>query len=154
MLEISSVGAKVKYAIETTKGTRPTTGYKVISDISEAPEVSMSTETLDASNISDTITRYIAGRQDPGGEKSFTANHTEAFITAWGTLVEEANKAYADGKSCWFEYDYPSPATKSYFWSGIPMPLGNNGIQQNQVDTIPASVICTGVDGWQEKSTT
>ena len=153
MLEISSVGAKVKYAIETEKGKRPTTGYTEMPNIREAPEISMSTETLDASDISDKITRYIAGRQDPGGEKSFTVNHTEAFIDIWETLVKAAAEAYEKGLQTWFEYEYPSPAKKSFFWSGIPMSLGNNGIQQNTVDTIPAPVICTGVEGWKEKST-
>lgn len=153
MLEISSVGAKVKYAIESKPGVRPETGYIEIPNINEAPEISMSTETLDASDISDKVTRYIPGRQDPGGEKSFTANHTEKFIEIWEKLVKDAGEAYDKGLACWFEYVYPAPAKKSFFWAGIPMALGNNGIQQNQVDTIPASVICTDVAGWKDKST-
>jgi hypothetical protein len=82
-LEISTVGATVKYAVEATAGTRPTTGYTEIPDVSEAPEFDMSVETLDASNITDTVTRYILGRQDPGGDKTFTLNHTENVITVW-----------------------------------------------------------------------
>lgn len=152
-LEISTVGAKVLYAVETTAGTRPTTNYTVIPDVSEAPEFDMSLEVLDASNITDAVTRYIPGRQDPGGDKAFTLNHTDAVITAWDTLVSAAETAWASGKSVWFEYQYPNSA-KSYFWSGIPKALGSSGIAQNEVSKIPAHVAVTGWAGWAAKSTT
>lgn len=151
-LEITTVGAKVLYCIESTAGTRPATGYTEIPDINEAPEISLATDALDASNITDLITRYAKGRQDPGGEKSFTCNHTEAFITAWETFKSAADAAFAQGKQAWIEYKFPG-ATKSFYWSCIPMQLGSNGIQQNSVDMIPASVICTGVEGWDTAST-
>lgn len=147
MLEISSVGAKVSYGVETTAGTQPTTWVE-IPDVSEAPEVSLATESLDASNITDYITRYIPGRQDPGGEKTFTLNHTDAVITAWATFVSAAETAKAGGKATWIKYEYPE-ATKAFYWKGEPKALGNNGIQQNQVSTIPGTVICNGVEGWQ-----
>lgn len=152
-LEITTVGATVKYCIETTAGTRPTTGYTEIPDVNEAPDFPMDVEVLDASNTTDLITRYVPGRQDPGGDKEFTLNHTEAVITAWDTLVTAASAAYATGKQTWFEYVYPD-ATKSFFFTAIPLALGNGGIAQNEVDTIPAHVICTGIGGWATKSTT
>ncbi len=152
MLEISSVGAQVKYAVEQTAGTRPTSGYTVIPNISEAPEISMEIEALDASDISDTVTRYIPGRADPGGRASFTANHTEAFIEGWEEFVEAAETARSAGKAVWVEYSYPN-AQKSFYYSCIPHPLGNSGIQQNQVDTIPAPITVTNVHGWDTKST-
>lgn len=151
-LEITTVGATVKYCVETTAGTRPTTGYTEIPDVNEAPDFPMDVEVLDASNTTDTITRYVAGRQDPGGDKEFTLNHTENVITVWNTLVSAASAAYADGKQTWFEYVYPD-ATKSFFFTAIPLALGNGGIAQNEVDTIPAHVICTGIGGWEAKST-
>ena len=151
-LEISTVGATVKYAVEATAGTRPTSGYTVIPDVSEAPDFPMDVEVLDASNITDEVTRYIPGRQDPGGDKEFTLNHTEAVITAWDSLVTAAETAYKAGKATWFEYVYPN-ATKSFFFSAIPLALGNGGIAQNEVDTIPAHVICTGIGGWDTAST-
>lgn len=151
-LEITTVGATVKYCVETTAGTRPTTGYTEIPDVNEAPDFPMDVEVLDASNITDLITRYVAGRQDPGGDKEFTLNHTENVITVWNTLVSTASAAYAEGKQTWFEYVYPE-STKSFFFTAIPLALGNGGIAQNEVDTIPAHVICTGIGGWEAKST-
>lgn len=153
MLEISSVGASVKYAIETTAGTRPTSGYTVIPNISEAPEISMEQEALDCSDISDKVTRYMPGRADPGGNVSFTANHADDFIDAWADFVEAAQTAHKEGKATWIEYCYPD-AAKSFFYSCIPHPLGNSGIAQNEVDTIPATVTVTNVEGWATASTT
>ena len=152
-LEITTVGASVKYAVESTAGTRPTTGYTEIPDISSAPEISLDVDALDASNITDLITRYTAGRQDPGGNKEFTCNHTEAFITAWETMKTASDTARSSGKATWIEYVYPN-ATKSFFFSIIPLALGNGGIEQNSVDTIPAPFIVNGVHGWASKSTT
>jgi len=150
-LEIMTVGAKVKYCRETTAGTRPTTGYVELPDVNEAPEIELSTESIDVSNISDKITRYKAGRQDPGGDKTFTLNHTEAVITAWEALVTA--EATANGKRLWFEYYFPG-ATKSFFWAGEPQSLGSAGIKQNAMDTITAHCICNDVAGWSAASTT
>lgn len=152
-LEISSVGASVKYCIEATAGTRPTTGYTVIPNITTAPEIAMSVETLDASDLSDKVKRYQPGQQDPGGDKTFTANHTEAFITAWETLVAAAETAIATGKRCWFEYVFPN-ATKSFFWSGMPMDLGTDAVDMNSIHTISAVAVLSDIAGWANQSTT
>lgn len=151
-LEISTVGGKVKYRVEATAGTRPTAAYTEIPDITTAPEIAMSTETLDASNLSDTSKRYIPGQQDPGGDKTFTANHTEAFITAWETLVTAAETALAAGKLTWFEYVFPN-ATKSFFWSGMPQDLGTDAMDMNSVHTISPVVVLSSIAGWATAST-
>lgn len=151
-LEIGTVGARVFYAIESTAGTRPTSAsaYTELVGISQAPGFEMTPETIDASDISDYITQYIAGRQDPGGDASFTLNHSDAARTAWEAMVTAANTAKASGLRCWFEYVYDGD-DKAYFWSGLPLTLGNGGIEQNAVSTIPAHVIPNGSFGWYDK---
>ena len=151
MLEISSVGAKVKYAFESSSGVRPTSGYKVLPDVNEAPEQDMSPETIDASNITDYVTRYIEGRQDPGGDQSFVLNHTDNVISVWNNLAAEAEEKLLDKKQLWFEYWFPQ-GTKSYFWAGKPMQLGTSGINQNELDTIPAHCVLTDWAGWASQS--
>lgn len=148
-LEISTVGAKVLYQVVDATATRPTSDYTELPNVSAAPEFPMEVEALDASDITDLITRYIPGRQDPGTDVEFTLNHTDAVIDAWAELVTSAS---ASGKVCWWEYQYPN-ATKSYFWKGQPVALGNGGIEQNAVDTIPARVIPQGGNEWAAKST-
>lgn len=155
-LEISTVGAKVKYAVEATAGTRPTTGYTEIPNVSAAPEFDMDIESLDASDITDTITRYIPGRQDPGTDATFTLNHTDAIISFWEDpstgLLKQYDDAKTAGKAMWFEYCYPG-ATNSYFFKAEPVALGNAGIEQNAVDTIPAKIVPQGGNIWATAST-
>lgn len=148
-LEIITVGANVKWK---AGATRPTAGYTVLSDVNEAPEIGMSTEAIDVSNISDTITRYKAGRQDPGGEVTFTLNHTDAAITGWDAMVT-AYENSGTPTPIWIEYAYPE-ATNSYFFAIQPKALGNSGIAQNELDTIPAPAIIIDIGGWAAKSTT
>lgn len=151
-LEILSVGAKVKYCWETTAGTRPTSGYTELPDVNEAPEQDMGVDVIDVSNISDLVTRYAAGRQDPGGDQVFTLNHTDAVIAAWNALVAAVPTNYAAGKRLWFEYVFPN-ATNSYYWAGWPVQLGTSGIAQNELDTIPAHAVFADYEGWDAAST-
>ena len=151
MLEISSVGAKVAYCVAATAGVMPTTGYTEIPDIKEAPEIEMTTETLDCSNLSDTITRYIAGRSDPGGEKAFSANNTSAFRTAWETFVTAAKTAAAAGKETYIAYIPPEGDDDAFIWIGQPQSLGHGGFQDNSVLTLAPKVVCAGVIGYEAK---
>lgn len=151
MNEIITVGARVKYAFETTPGVRPTSGYVTLDNVTEAPEIALSLETIDVSNITDKITRYVEGRQDPGGEKQFTTNHSDAGITEWNTLVALAETKKASGLRCWWEYRYPNSAN-SFFFCGTPKQIGNSGIKGNSASTITGSVVFEELGGWQPHS--
>jgi len=151
-LEITSVGASVLYCFESVAGQRPTQGYSVLPDVNEAPEQNMSPETIDVSNISDKVSRYVEGRQDAGSDMEFTLNHTDAVIALWNGLVTSAETQLANGKRLWFEYKFPN-ASNSYYWAGKPLALGTSGIAQNELDTLPAHVVLSDWDGWKPKST-
>jgi hypothetical protein len=151
-LEITTVGAKVVYAWESSSGVRPTTGFTELPDVNEAPEFDLSLETIDASNITDTITRYVPGRQDPGGDAAYTLNHTNAVITAWKGLVTTAATKYATGLRLWWAYVYPD-ASDAYYWCGRPLALGSSGISQNALSTIPAHCAVNEIHGWDTKPT-
>lgn len=152
MNEIITVGARVKYAFETTAGTRPTSGYVTLANVTEAPEIALSLETIDVSDIQDKITRYVPGRQDPGGEKQFTLNHTDAAIAAWNTLVAQADTKKDSGLRLWWEYCYPN-ASNSFYFCGTPKQIGNAGIQGNSASTITGSVVFEELGGWAAHST-
>ncbi|MCD8201750.1 MAG: hypothetical protein LUD47_06785 [Clostridia bacterium] len=145
-LEFSTVGAKVYVGIETSAGIQPETFYE-IPNVSEAPEIALDTEALDCSDITDTITRYILGRQDPGGTIDFTLNLTDAVIGAWNNLVKAVETARGKGQEAWFIYYYNGCAY-GFFFTGIPTMLGTSGISQNEVATTSASVITTAINGW------
>lgn len=151
-VEIATVGAKVLWCVESVAGTMPTTGYTELVGVSAAPAFDMTPETIDVSDISDYFTQYVQGRQDPGGDAQFTLNHSEAAIDAWEAMVTAAETGAASGLRLWFEYKYPG-ATRSYFWSGRPLSLGNGGIEQNTASTIPGHVTPNGSFTWTTAST-
>lgn len=147
MNEIITVGARVKTAFETTPGVRPTSGYVTLKNVTEAPEISLSLETIDVSNIQDKITRYVPGRQDPGGEKQFTMNHSDDGISEWNTLVALADTKKDSGLRLWWEYRYPN-ATNSFYFCGTPKQIGNSGISGNSASTLTGSVVFEEFAGW------
>jgi len=147
MNEIITVNARVKWAAESSAGVRPTSGYVTLANVTEAPEIALSLETIDVSDLQDKITRYVPGRQDPGGEKQFTMNHTDAAIVAWNTLVAQAETLKDSGKRIWWEYCYPN-ASNSFFWCGTPKQIGNSGMQGNSASTLTGSVVFEELGGW------
>lgn len=151
-IEISTVGAKVYWCCELVAGQKPASGWTELVGINSAPGFDMVPETIDASDISDYITQYVPGRQDPGGDAQFTLNHSDEARTKWEAMVTAANTAKASGLRCWFQYVYQDDA-KGYFWSGLPLTLGNGGIEQNALSTIPAHVIPNGTFEWATKAT-
>lgn len=153
MNEIITVGARVKYAFEDANapGVRPTSGYVTLKNVTEAPEISLSLETIDVSNIQDKVTRYVPGRQDPGGEKQFTMNHSDEGISEWNTLVALADTKKDSGLRLWWEYRYPN-ATNSFFFCGTPKQIGNSGISGNSASTLTGSVVFEEFAGWQPHS--
>lgn len=146
--ELSTVGAKVAYAVETTAGTRPTTGYIELEGITEAPEIDLTTETLDVSTLADKIARYIPGRLDPGGEKTFSANNTSEFRDLWDTFVTAAETAYNEGKKTYIAYIVEGDSD-AFYWVGLPQKLGHGGLAQNSPVTCNPKIICTEVIGYE-----
>lgn len=57
MLELNTIGIKLKYATEATAGTKPTTGFTEIQNITSIGEISSDPDTLDVTNLSDTYKR-------------------------------------------------------------------------------------------------
>lgn len=151
-LEISTAGISLKYAVETTAGTRPTTGYTAIPNIKETPDFNPEPSTLEVTDLSDLVwKRYIAGLKDPGGAISFTANLTAAFKTAWETLVSAYTTAIASSKATWFEIKVPNIG--SFYFSGIPSELGINGMSVDAVAESTVYITPNKIEGWDTSST-
>ena len=151
-LEIATVGSQVLWAVEETAGVKPTllSAYTQLLGVSSAPAIEMTPETIDVSDISDYITQYVEGRQDPGGDAQFTLIHSDAAIDSWEEMKTAADAGLLENKRLWFVYLFPK-GNKAYYFSGRPLTLGNGGIEQNAADTIPAHVIPNGENGWDVK---
>lgn len=150
---ISTLGITVGWAVETTAGTRPTSGYSLITEVRDIPEIGNIPDALDATPLEETfMRRYINGLSDTGGVVTLTANMSDALMTAWESCVTAAETAWATGKACWFEIKSPKLA-KSFFFSGMPVELGYAGSGVNAVQDASLNIMPNGVDGWQTKTT-
>lgn len=151
-MALSTAGVFLKYCVEATAGTRPTSGYTSVAGIKSTPDINPEPSQLDTTDLSATEYRtYTQGLKDLS-VASFTANDTDAFDTAWGTLVSAYASALADGKAIWFEIGHTSK-TKSTFFTGIPSALGESAHEVDGVLEINAYVTITKMEGRATAST-
>lgn len=151
-LEISTAGIQLRYCVETTAGTRPTTSYQLVPNIKSTPDFNPEPSTLEVTDLSDLVwKRYIAGLKDPGGALSFTANLTSAFRTTWGNIVSAYTTAIATNKQMWFEIYVPTVG--SFFFAGIPSELGINGYEVDAVAEVSVYITPNKIHGWDSSST-
>ena len=149
--EFSTAGITLKYAVEATAGTRPTSGYTAIPGIKSMPEFNPEPSSLEVTDLSDTIwKRYIGGLKDPGGALGFTANFTSDFKTAWDTMYTAAQTALASNKATWFEIAIPN--MDSFYFAGRPSELGFGGAEVDAVAEITAYITPNQVAGFASAS--
>ena len=152
-IALSTAGVTIGYATETTVGTRPTTGYTVIPDIKEIPEMNPEPETLETTTLAATEYKtYIEGLKDLGGALSFLANFTSDLETAWAALITAYNTAKTSKKSIWFEVKHPG-LTKSVFFTGQPSAMGLPAMSVNSVMETNLYITPTNAPIWETKST-
>ena len=153
-IAISTAGITLGYAVETTAKTRPTTGYKLIPDLKEIPEMNPEPETLETTTLSETAYKtYIEGLKDLGGALSFLANFTTELESAWSALITAYETAKKDGKSIWFEVKHPQ-LEKSVFFTGQPAKMGMPGATVGSVYETNVFITPTNAPAWETKSTT
>ena len=153
-IAISTAGVTIGYAVEATAGQRPTTGYTLIPDIKEVPEMNPEPETLESTTLAETEYKtYIEGLKDLGGALSFLANYTTELETVWAELVEAYKAAAAAGKSTWFEVKHPK-LDKSVFFTGQPSAMGLPAMSVNAILETNLYITPTNAPAWETKTTT
>ena len=142
---ISTAGMLVKYAVESTAGTRPTSGFTTIPGCKAIPAIFNEPNTLDSTPLSATKNKtYIAGLNDSGGAIAVTVNDYAAFRTAWETCVS-AFAGLTGGKQMWFEIAYPTGSTlDSFYFPGEPLALGFGGADVDSVLENNANILPQG----------
>lgn len=151
---LSTAGVTIGYAVEATAGTRPTTGYIIIPDIKEIPEMNPEPETLETTTLAETEYKtYIEGLKDLGGALSFLANFTKDLETKWTALVTAYEEGKAEGKSVWFEVKHPE-LDKSVFFTGQPSAMGLPAMSVNAVLETSLYITPTNAPLWETKTVT
>ena len=123
-INLSTAGVYIAYAVETTAGTRPTSGYIRLTGAKSTPSLNPSPETLETTTLDETEYKtYIDGLKDLGGALEFTFNLTEELVTQWSTLMTAYETGKAAGKATWFTIVIPG-LTNSFYFTGNPSAMG------------------------------
>ena len=132
---LSTLQVAFAYAVETTANTKPA-AFTQLERCNNISGIELPVETIDASALEDVVTKYIAGRQDTGGEWSVTFNFTEEVAAQLNAMIAAYNTAKASNLNTWFEVYHPS-MTKAFFVVAEPpqkLPMPEMG--QNELLTI------------------
>ncbi len=123
-IDLSTAGVQLWYAVETTAGTRPTTGYTRIFGAKSTPSLNAAPDTLETTTLDELEYKtYIDGLKDLGGALEFTFNLTEELITEWDALMTAYTAGKAAGKATWFTIVVPG-LTQSFYFTGNPSSMG------------------------------
>ena len=131
---VSTAGMLVKYAVEATAGTRPTSGYTTIPGVKAIPALFNDPNMLQSTPLSATKNHtYIPGLNDSGGAVQLTVNDYAEFRTAWEACIT-AYAGLTGGKQMWFELTYQDGSNlDSFYFPGEPLPLGFGGADVDAV---------------------
>lgn len=152
-IRLSTAGITLKYAVETTKDTKPTTGYTEVPEIKEIPEINPEPSTLETTTLKETEYKtYIDGLKDLGGALTFVANLTEDFKTTWEEIMSSYETAKAAGKSVWWLIDIPG-ITEGCYFTGNPSNLGVPGAGVDSVLEVNVYITPTNAPTWAAKPT-
>ena len=123
-INLSTAGIKLKYAVESTKGIRPTSGYTALTGAKSTPSLNPSPDTLETTTLDELEYKtYIDGLKDLGGALEFTFNLTQELVEQWDTLMTAYETAKAAEKATWFVIEIPG-LTKAFYFTGNPSAMG------------------------------
>lgn len=122
---LSSIKLKVAVAVETTAGTKPTTGYYRIPMVTALPDMDWENDTIDVTSYDDEKNyRYIPGLRDTGGLLSLEANYSDYGIAMWDDIADKVSpENNPTGKSAWLLIQIDG-ATQKYLVPIIPVKTG------------------------------
>ena len=132
---LSSLGIKFGYAVELTANTKPA-AFTQLERCNQIGGIELPTETIDASALEDYFTRYVAGRQDTGGEWTVTFNLTTDVYTQLTTMISAYQTARASELNTWFEVWIPDMTNAFFVVAQPPLVLPMPEMGQNELLTI------------------
>lgn len=123
---VSTAGMSLQYAVETTAGTRPTTGYTIIPEVKSMPSFNPAPNTIESTTLLETeYMTYVKGLKDLGGALEYGANLTDDLIDFWEALMAAYDAAVEAGKQMWFCVVHPK-LKKALYFVGEPANISFN----------------------------
>ena len=145
-INLSTAGIHLYYAVEKTKGTRPTAkaDYKDLLGVKSTPDLNPAPDTLETTTLNETEWKtYIDGLKDMGGALEFTFNLTQELVELWDALMEAYEAAKATGLATWFLIDIPG-LTEGFYFPGNPSSMGLPAAEVSSVLEITNRITPTG----------
>lgn len=129
---VSTIGTTLSWAVEATAGTRPTTGYTAIPNITSIPEDNPSPKTLDTTPLTELHQKTsIPGLKEAASVMTINANDTDDLRDGWDALVTAA-EALTGGKKVWLCVQTPN-LTKATYIPGMPAKRGSDSYEVDSV---------------------
>lgn len=144
---ISTIGAKFGYGVETTAGTKPAT-FTQLERCNSIDGIDISVDSIDASALEDSQTKYIPGRIDPGDTFNVTFNLTNEVKTQLNTMIS-AYTALSGGKKMWVEVWLPDMTDACFIVAAPPTAIPMPEIGQNGLLTVSLPFTIQDFKGWQ-----
>lgn len=141
---LSTLGIELGYKASASK---PSSGLTVLTRINSIGGISLSTQSIDASALTDDVTRRIAGRADTDETLPVTVNLTPTTLTEWENLISAYN-SLAAGNELWFEVYHPKMSKAIWFKAEPPKKIPAPQSDQNQLWTIEMQLVVTEFVGW------
>lgn len=135
---LSTLGVKFGYGSGATKPN----AFTELTRINAIGGLSLSPESIDASALTDEVTRRIAGRADTDETIPITVNWTPDTLTEWEAVLT-AYEALTGNAEMWFTVYHPS-MTKGWFFKAQPpkkLPMPEFG--QNSLLTVEINLVVT-----------
>lgn len=140
-----SAGSWVKWAAETTAGTRPTTGYVALKGVTAVPAFGDQPGVLDVTAINNTNRVYIFDLPDSGGVIALTVNDATEFRDSFDAMKTAYDAAVAADKGFWIEYAYPPESgIDSFYYPAAVHALGFGGFEVGAALSNSACVVPAG----------
>ncbi len=153
-IDLSTAGVTLLYCVESTAGTKPTTGFTKISGIKSVPDMNVEPEALQSTTLEATrYHTYVEGLRDIGGSLAFGANLTEVLMDEWEDVIDAYETAAASNKATWFAIVVPG-LTNALYFTGKPAELGMPAMEVNAVLETQLYITPTNEPTWDAKPTT
>ena len=154
-IRLAIAGSYLAYAVETTAGTMPTSGYTKIPEVTTIPELaSADYDTIDMTPIDETKQHQeIAGLRQSPGVLAFEANLSDTLLTTWNTtLLKAYNDAIKAGKKMWFCVII-NGMDSAFFFTAEPKELAPSGGSNGDGWKCTLPITMTMTPEWHDKPT-
>lgn len=136
---VSTLGVKFGWG---AVGNSQPEKFTLLTRINSIGEINLDTETIDASALEDSVTRYVAGRADTGGTCDIVVNVTDETIAEW-EAVFTASLADSTGAGLWFTVWSPFHAKGFFFRGQTPSKFPMPSLEQNALETVTIPLTIT-----------